>query len=236
MPHPHAPLLALTILAALATGACGRIALPAPSVPAPVSERQPMAKDLPGAVAAARLAMKDPDAKPLTIAAYGVTDAGKLADSIRSGWVLGMQPTRGDVTKPKLVALYWDGDTRVTSAKPSSEAQGPALMPTVLPPMRQSIAWARSAGMKKAATYQIVYMADAEGPLVAVAERTPVGGDPLADSAADPDRKVMILDASTGKSLLAAVPAPTVAEAPEPDSAEGATAMTMMASSLRARR
>lgn len=218
-------------LLALATTACGRIVAPGAPAPVPVVSRLVVGHSVPEAISAARTALKDPAARPIVIAAFGVTQAGKLNDSVRSGWVVGLMRSNGDATRATLVALSLDGSFTLKTAKLPDQAQGAALLPTVLPSLKTSVGWAQAAGLPKAATYQVCYMADPDGPAVAVTQRTALGGDPLTDIAEE-ERKVVFLDPATGKSLVPAVPAP----AESADEAAETEALAIMTFGVRSKR
>jgi hypothetical protein len=227
------PLIVLTLGAtALATGACGRISILPPEPPPPIgSVYQPMPTELQAAVAVARKALADPEPQLLYAAAYGVQPNGKFADSHRSGWVVGFQEQRASGPRASLVVIDWRAMARVIAAKPPATPV-PALDAAKLPPIRQALTWARDAGMKKADTFQLAYVAGPDGARVAIGER---GDDdritPL-DTEAD-ERQVIVFDAATGQAIAKPAPAPaagTVEEgSPEPDSPEGAATLAALA-------
>lgn len=205
---------------ALATGACGRISIlpPAPPPP-PEAMYAPMPTELPAAVAAARSALADPEATLVYAAAYGVTPSGKLVDSHRSGWVVGFQERRATGPRASLVAIDWTAQKTVTAAKPWA-GQVPVLDAAKLPPLRQTVLWARDAGLKKADTFMVAYVASATGPVAAVTQREEDLQVAFEDDGGA--RQVVMLEALTGKPL-AKVAGPAPAAEPEPGEA-GASA------------
>ena len=226
-------LLPLTLGAiALATGACGRISIlpPAPAAP-PAAQFAPMPTELGAAVAAARAALSDPDPVLLYAAAYGVEPSGKLADSHRSGWVVGFQERRATGVRTAMVTIDWTSHARVTTARPLPGALPPKLDPARLPALRQSLLWARDAGLQKAKTFQVAFVATPAGPVAAIGER-----DDALTAALDEEgaRQVILLDALTGKPLAQLTePEPAAAPADADDASEDAASLAMLALSPR---
>lgn len=216
----HTFLVSLTLAAiALATGACGRISILPPPPPAPPSTMYaPIPAEVATAVAAARRALQDPDPTLLYAAAYGVQPTGKLADSHRSGWVVGFNERRAAGPRGALVVIDWTAEATVNVTKPWT-GQVPRLDAAKLPPVRQTVLWARDAGLKKADTFMVAYVATATGPIAAVTPREEDFQAAFDD--ADGARQVVMIDALTGKPL-AKVPAPG-SEADDPaEAAEAA--------------
>lgn len=207
----------LTLAAlALATGACGRISILPPAPPAPPSTMYaPIPAEVATAVASARKALQDPDPTLVYAAAYGVQPSGKMADSHRSGWVVGFNERRAAGPRGALVVIDWTADTTLRVTKPWTGAV-PRLDAAKLPPVRQTVLWARDAGLKKADTFMVAYVATAAGPVAAVTPREEDFQAAFDD--ADGARQVVMLDALTGKPL-AKVAAPgseaDALEAPE---------------------
>ncbi len=228
----HRTIITVTLGAiALTTGACGRISIlpPAPPPP-PETQFAPMPTELAAAVTSARAALADPEATLVYAAAYGVTPVGRLADSHRSGWVVGFQERRTTGPRASLVVIDWTARKRVLAAKPWS-GQVPKLDAAKLPQLRQTVLWARDAGLKKADTFMVAYVASATGPVAAVTER-----DDDVQAAFDDDggtRQIVMLDALTGKPL-AKLAEPAPAPAAEPTEAEEEAAAPAEAASLAA--
>lgn len=226
-------LLPLTLGAiALATGACGRISiLPPAPVPPPPAQFAPMPTELAAAVASARASLQGAEATLLYAAAYGVQTNGKLADSYRSGWVLGFQEKRANGVKASMVVIDWRATPRVVAAKPLPGATPPALDAAKLPPLKQTLLWGREAGLQKARSFQVAYVATPAGPVAAVGERAEEGvSEQVTDLEA---RDVIMLDALTGKPL-AKVQDPAPDETPETaaeagDTPEDAASLAMLA-------
>lgn len=219
---PLAPKSLLVIAAALLLSACGRTPLSALTPPAnPEAPRYTPANDPAAAVGLARAAIGAGAAEVRYLAAYGVTEGGRLDGTHRAGWVVGLT----DGGKAKLVTVNWLGQTRAVPAKlPDAAATAPLAL-DALPPAGQAVSWAHQAGLAKSQTYQVSWMGHPKGAVLGVSETTALGAERATDDVA-----LILLDAATGKSLTPVVTdaAPT---APV-DTPEGAATVAMKALSI----
>lgn len=214
----------LILLSVTALAGCGRTPLSALQAPPVDATRPAPALDVPSAVKVARTALASATADVRYVAAFGITNQGRVANSVRTGWVVGFV----DGQKATLVGVDWMGGTRVVNAKLPANTVTIPLKVDSLPSLNTTLAWAREAGLQKSSTYQVAWLADGKGPFVGVAQMLPPGSDPLVDNT--PERAVVLLDALTGKALkpIEKSKAPEVSA----DSPEGAADVAMKALSL----